>query len=145
MRISAIAAVLAALLLFCSASVAQNPSPSPNPSPKSSPKPSDPCPAFHHRNIPATQWDYYPSIGVVSGEAEAGVESETNNWKKSSECVKEWVAKACPHPRCSYDDQRRLEMCTEGLNDKDWCAALRKRLGVEASLKETQHTPEKTK
>ncbi|MGA3052892.1 MAG: hypothetical protein ABSD63_01675 [Candidatus Korobacteraceae bacterium] len=137
MLVSVIAVVLAALLLFCSASVAQSPSPSP--------KPSDPCPVFHHQNIPATQWDFYPSIGIVSGGAEAGVESETKDWKKSTECVKEWVAKACPHPHCSYDDQRRLEMCTEGLNDKDWCDALRKRLGVEASLKEVPHTPEKAK
>lgn len=137
MHISVIAVVLATLMLFCSASVAQSQTPSPNP------KPSDPCPAFHHRNIPDAQWDFYPSLGILSAPSNSGVELETKDWKKSADCVKEWVAKTCPYPRCSSDDQRRLEMCAEGLNDKDWCDALRKRLGIDASPKEAPHAPEK--
>jgi hypothetical protein len=97
------------LLLLGSASVAQSPS--------ENPKPSDPCPAFHHQNIPDAQWDFYPSLGILSAPSNSGTDLEMKDWKKSADCVKEWVAKTCPYPRCSRGGLAKLIITEEGTHE----------------------------
>lgn len=57
----------------------------------------------------------------------------------------EHVREICPHPRCSYDDQRRLESCEQGaISDRAWCDALEKRLiayGSTPAVKQIHQCP----